>query len=428
MKNVKSLTVTFHRAFGVWVILSSSTLTFAVTFGLFSGVGVNQAVAFVLSLVLGTACGTALILRNPNSLASYASKEKAVRRLSRVSQTLFRRAYLLLKESPMDLVIDVARLLSFVTVSIILATHLMLESPTLHAGQAAAIVTLSCIVLIIFSSFVYPMIRSQSRWDYAYRYRKVLSAHALNYAANTLTARNEEEIIEAAQKIEGDALRAIKSYLEYSVTDRSGKNFDVNLIVVSPNDPSIFACVARATEGQVPTLYRRENMKIASKSLSEGKPIYIGDFHSSRGRPVRMIWHIPIASHGQSIQGLVAIDSLIPRHLNLFDERQSLLFNILPFLALLRFSLSLRSRNRIWHSIFMEQLNDAPLALPSYGKMEVDKAFDERVLNVLSTSSLESEYKNLQKITESIAPISSARRLFSTLFQNVEKNNQRIRG
>jgi hypothetical protein len=429
MKDAGMLTLAFRKTLGTWIILTGSTLAFTASFVVLSAVGVRPGPVFLFSMLIGGAIGVSLIFyTNTTAFASAKIDHKLTTDNRPAHLSLMRRTYMLLSEAPLDLAVDISRLLSFTVLSVILVAHLIFESPSLHVGQAAGITAIVCVGVTVFSSFVYPMLRSQSKWDFEYRYRKALSAHALNYAARTLTARDETEIIENAHTIELDALRAIKSYLEYSVTDKRGKSFHVNLIVVSPDDPSLFACVAR-TSGEVPKVYRKEHMLIASRALEERKPIYIGDFHSSRGRPYRMIWHIPIASQDEStIRGLVAVDSLVPNHLDLYDERESLLFNIIPYLALIRFSLSLRSRNRIWHSIFVDHVAELPSTPTSYEKLHVDKAFDQRVLNVLSAGDLEGEYRNLRRITGSVEPITTTRRLFSTLFQNVEKNNQRIRG
>jgi hypothetical protein len=335
------------------------------------------------------------------------------------------RIYQVLKAAPtLDLVADLVRLCSIGSLPVLFALAFTSEALLFHAP--GVVLTILSLGGILSSSLAYPLLRRQSLWDKEYRYRKALSAHALNYASSTLLAPDADAVYRAVSAIEHDSLAAVKSYLEYSVMDRKRTSFNVNLIVVHPQDSSILACVARTNqEKRVPTFYRREEMTIASRALFEGKPIYIGDFVSVHDKPYRMVWHIPIARLGSSgIQGLVAVDSLVPRHLDLLDEREALLFNLLPYLSLLRFSLFLRSNNRIWHSI---NYPDRSAEVFQIADFHVDRSIDQASVGVLSGASLESEYRHLRKIADGVKAISLARKAFSVLFPNVDSNNQRLR-
>jgi hypothetical protein len=424
-----------RRFVGVWIILTTSVAVFTVIALFVSRLLVASDVVLGLALSGALIMSVVLIVRFGNDSVFAGSRERkiTIRRVDLSPRVMLHRARLILRGAPkLDLAVDVARLVSFATLGVILIAHVIFETPALH-GPFAAMLTTTAVVIVFVTSFVYPMARKQSLWDREYRYRKALFTHALNYATAALIAKRDvaaEVVFDTVQVIERDALEAIRSYLEYSVLDSTHKNFHVNLILPHPKDASVLVCVVR-TNSNVSglTFYKREEMTIASSALDEGKPLYIGDFRSRRGRPYRMIWHIPIliaTDGGTKSGGLVAIDSMIPHHLDLLDEREMVLFNIMPYLALLRFSLTLRSENRIWHSIIIEELTENQMDSASPAAYHLDRAMDKEALT-LSAGDLDSEYRALRRIADDIEAITPARRVFSILFPNVEKNNQRVR-
>jgi hypothetical protein len=204
-------------------------------------------------------------------------------------------------------------------------------------------------IALIFAHPIYQFFRKPGLWDHEYKLRKSMLATAVNYAAASLEDDNYSNYI---NRIEINALLTIKSYLEYSVTDRDKGNFNVNLIVKDPTNPQKLICIQRSNPGKVvPKYYEVDKMQNAVKAFDTGKPRYLSRFRSKYGRPYRMVWLVPISDQeeGQQVIGLLAIDSLKPGHLDLEDGRESLNFNLLPYVAILRYTLTLRKLHSIWN-------------------------------------------------------------------------------
>lgn len=213
---------------------------------------------------------------------------------------------------------------------------------------------------------VYWLLKKPGLWDREYKLRKQMSASAITYASmivagNRVSSEAGDQGIELVREIENaidnielNALIAIKSYLEYSVMDLDRDNFNVNLIVKDPSNDERLVCIRRANAGRnVPKFYDVSKMPTAMRSMTTRRPIYKPNFVSTLSGPkdYKMIWHVPIMSardEGECI-GLLAVDSPKPKHLSLVDKRESLLFNLTPYIALLRLSLALRTKYDIWY-------------------------------------------------------------------------------
>jgi hypothetical protein len=206
-------------------------------------------------------------------------------------------------------------------------------------------------VVMIFAHPVYRFFRSAGMWDREYKQRKLMLATAMNYASAALEIDDYPNFI---NRIEINALLAVKSYLEYSVSDRDKGNFSANLIVKDPVHPDQqLLCIQRSNLAKpVPKSYPLEQMQNAMKAFQTGTPFYIGKFKSKYqpSKDYRMVWLLPIKNREETeVIGILAIDSLKPGHLDLEDGRQSLIFNLVPYISLLRYSLTLRRLHNVWH-------------------------------------------------------------------------------
>jgi hypothetical protein len=202
--------------------------------------------------------------------------------------------------------------------------------------------------LIFFHAFIYPLFRRPTKWDVEYRNRKLNMTAALqNATACALDAITDSRL----RNIERSALSAIKSVIEFTVLDREGNNFCINLLVKHPQAGEQLVCIRRTDPVRgVPTVYGESIMLRVKRSMSTGETYYDGNY-SREEKPYRMVWHIPIPSPFFKYErciGIVCVDSCKPRHLDLFDERRSLLLNLAPYLSLLGFALALRWEYMIW--------------------------------------------------------------------------------
>src|SRR5207237_2821793 len=78
---------------------------------------------------------------------------------------------------------------------------------------------------------VYRFFRSAGMWDSEYKRRNQIFATAIGYASAALETTDLPNYI---TRMEMNALLLVKSYLEYSVSDRDRSNFNANLIVKDP--------------------------------------------------------------------------------------------------------------------------------------------------------------------------------------------------
>ncbi|MGZ5436382.1 MAG: hypothetical protein ACXWID_11460 [Pyrinomonadaceae bacterium] len=204
-------------------------------------------------------------------------------------------------------------------------------------------------VAMILIHPIYRFFRSAGLWDKEYKLRKSMLATAINYASAALEETDYSNFI---NRIEINALLAVKSYLEYSVTDRDKDNFNANLIVKDPVKPDTLVCIQRSNLGEpVPKTYPVGEMQNAMKAFETGRPLYIPKF-KSKHRPrteYKMVWLVPIKDRDETtVIGLLAMDSAKPGHLDLEDGRQSLNFNLIPYISLLRYTLTLRRLHAVW--------------------------------------------------------------------------------
>jgi hypothetical protein len=261
---------------------------------------------------------------------------------------IFNRIYLTWAgASKTDFFIDLVRTLAlFGLAALVIWQH---GAGVFDSAWGRAYVVLLAVVL--FHAFVYPFVRRPGRWDAEYKRRKSLMTAALIDAAASLVS---DRVSASMRNIEANALDAIKSYLEYSVLDREGNNFNVNLIVSHPKSEAELVCICRTDHGKrIPTYYSLEKVPTVAEAWKTGKPLYKAVFDSPR-KTYKMIWLLPIAhpsGEGNQTIGLVGIDSTRAQHLDLVDDRESLLFNILPYIGLLRFAIVVRTQSNLWDDV-----------------------------------------------------------------------------
>lgn len=261
--------------------------------------------------------------------------------------------------SKKEVVIDFLRLVGIAgLVTIPLFSHG--KSLFSYPGGIVFALCMACVIFhILYGNFGQP-----SLWDTTYKRRKSMVTLATNYASfcfdriadkdeikNAINKEELEEVRNAINNIELNALMCIKSYLEYSVMDRDGNNFDANLVVRDPRDMSKLVCIQRVNPGkQIPKFYPVDTVPTLMKAFNANIPNYVGDF-KSLVKDYKMVWHIPITFPPESDEcvGVLAIDSLKRRHLNLADGRESLKFNLSPYISLLRYSLLMRKKYDIWY-------------------------------------------------------------------------------
>lgn len=206
-------------------------------------------------------------------------------------------------------------------------------------------------VAMIFVHPIYRFFRSAGMWDREYKLRKSMLATAINYASSAL---EDDDYPNFINRMEINALLAVKSYLEYSVSDRDKGNFSANLIVKDPVQSDVLLlCVQRSNLGKpVPKSYPVAEMQNVMRAFQTGRPVYISRFRSkhSQGKDYRMVWLLPIKNREETgVIGILAIDSVKPANLDLEDGRQSLNFNLIPYISLLRYTLTLRRLHNVWH-------------------------------------------------------------------------------
>jgi hypothetical protein len=261
----------------------------------------------------------------------------------------YRRLYLTLSgASKVDYTVDILRFISLVGVAVIIVrTH-----GTRLLQMQMGLLFLFFLLFIYFHAFVYPLIRTQSKWDVEYKKRKLMLFTAIDYAAACVAEHPSKTRI---YNIEINALRAIKSFLEYSVFDLAGTSFNVNLLVMHPTEQGSLVCITRANPGKrIPTIYEEGTMLKARETLQTGIQYYEGNY-SNPSKDYRTVWHIPIQhplrKKDNEYVGLLCIDSQTPRHLNFSDERASLFLALTPYIALLEYALSLRMKHNIWDDL-----------------------------------------------------------------------------
>ncbi|HEX5709578.1 MAG TPA: hypothetical protein VFX96_20025 [Pyrinomonadaceae bacterium] len=259
---------------------------------------------------------------------------------------LFHRVYLTLEgSSKVDFFVDLGRLLGLLG---LIAIPYNRHGTHLLSYEFGGLFAFSSVVLVI--SLVIPYMRRQTRWDVEYNRRKVLLTTAINYAAVFMDDPRQRTAI---RNMEANVLLAIKSYLEFSVLDTEGSNFSVNLIVRNPDNPQQLVCINRATAGEIPKYYPVGSLAVAMTAMKEQKPVYNGRFESKLDppKPFKTIWQVPIGfppGANTLCIGLLAIDSRKGRHLDVKDGRRALLFNLAPYIAMLRYALLLRAKYGYW--------------------------------------------------------------------------------
>lgn len=211
------------------------------------------------------------------------------------------------------------------------------------------------IAAVLFHEWGYPVLRyiwkGQTKWDKDYRHRKVMLASAVTYM--TTCMRSGSYSIDRIKNIEITILRAIKMVIEFHVLDRDGNNINISILVRHPNDESQLVCVQRATPGRkVPTFYSMDDIPHAQAVFRNCDPLYISNF-SHPEKNYKMIWLLPILSDFDNTTciGVLSVDSLRSGHLDLLDERNYLSLLISPYISVLRYTLTARSKFGIWDDL-----------------------------------------------------------------------------
>jgi hypothetical protein len=243
--------------------------------------------------------------------------------------------------------VDLLRILAL----LILGASALKQHATQLLTSTAGIVFLSALGALYLHTLVYPFLKGRSFWNDEYRKRKSLAALAISYASFSVERSNVT--LMTVQNIEINALKAIKSYIEYTALD-TVQSFNVNFIVLDPNRPNRLVCIQRVNPIRpVPTFYQLESMPEATQAIQTMNPVYVGDYVNP-DKDYKMIWHVPVTlRHVDETRclGLLSIDSKKRRHLEFFGDRKHLLDNLSPYIALLRYSLALRDRHNIWHDL-----------------------------------------------------------------------------
>jgi hypothetical protein len=204
---------------------------------------------------------------------------------------------------------------------------------------------------LFYHAIIHPVVKA-SPWETDYKTRKLNLAVALSEAG--VCVKDDKATHHRILSMELNALSAIKSYLEFTTSDRERSNLNVNLIVQDPNDNTKLVCIQRAVKGKaVPAWYGQDELKAARKALKTGQVHYNGTYRRD-GKDYKMIWVLPIPSpdnKDNSNLGLLAVDSLKRRHLDMRDGRKTLQKNLSPYLAVLALSLTLRAKYKIWDEL-----------------------------------------------------------------------------
>lgn len=202
--------------------------------------------------------------------------------------------------------------------------------------------------VLFLHTFVYSFLRQPSKWDIEFRKRKLNMTTSL---LNATACVQESVTLNRLKNIEWNALSAIKSFVEFTVSDHDGNNFCANLLVRHPNADDELVCISRTDPSRgVNIPYQKADMRRVRRTMETGDVYYDGNYYRE-GKPYNMVWHIPIPSsrpRKENCIGLVCVDSRRARHLNLFDERRSLLLNLAPYLSVLGLSLAMRFEYNIW--------------------------------------------------------------------------------
>jgi hypothetical protein len=289
-------------------------------------------------LLLLSVIGTSAIA----GLTAYFSR--ATRLFGVLEKLVYRSYFTLPGVSKTAFLVDVFRILALIFIA---GSVFKQHGARLLLSSSGKIFLLALAVLYLHT-FIYPFVKGRSHWNDEYRKRKSLAALAVSYAS--LSIERSNVTLSIVRNIEINALKAIKSYIEYTVLDIE-KSFNVNFIVVDPTLPNKLVCIQRVNPVRpVPTPYDLETMPEAAQAINTLNPVYEGNYNNPQ-KDYKMIWHVPVTlSYFNEMRcfGLLSIDSKKRRHLDFFGQREHLLDNLSPYIALLRYSLALRRHHNIW--------------------------------------------------------------------------------
>jgi hypothetical protein len=438
-------------ALKLWILLSSGVVVFALLTTLFNLYGLTENQSIVLSFVLSgtlTLAYVFLLVRKSSSLVLPRPIQADRSKPLSLMQALRRLRLTFFGVSHADLIVDLMRIfgiLGMIAVGAIVFLQHGLNILRFNRGIIFTIIFVVSLSLVVFHEFIYPFLRKESFWELEYRYRKLSMTNAINNVANASVVKVESGTLE---NIESTTLKAIKSFVEFAVLDKKKNHINVNLLIEHPYDVAKLICIRRTGKKSVPTFYSKEDMPTARRVIDACAPIYVAHFIPSidTQKRYKMVWQIPLVlslPDLRTITAIVAIDSTVPDHLSFDDNRQSLLFNLMPYIALLRFSLLQRYVYDIWDDVIktdfrigrphVRSLTEADKA--SYLKYieaegQQDPNLDKESFDVIlqHEGNSAAQVKKLKNIAAGLSEVTTGRKVFVALFPYVENNNRRIHG
>jgi hypothetical protein len=441
--NSRRLPLALKRTLQLWAVITLGVLLFAATATVLSIKGSSHDQSILTALaVAGTATFLVLffsgILDDPFSSKEYLAHNKSFGEIVRRLYLTFAGA------SKFDLVADVMRIAGVIGLAAIVLLQHGTNLITLKGGLLFTLIFLISLSFILFHGFVYPFVRKESIWEFEYRYRKLLMATSVNDVANaSVHGINLSDL----QEVELSMLKAIKSFVEFAALDKSRKNINVNLIVEHPYDSNMLVNIQRTNQDKpVPTFYKKTSMPTMMRVIGGAGPIYVGKFTPtvSTEKDYKMVWQIPVLlrlQDGERRVCVIAIDSKIPDHLDLEDRREALLFNLMPYIALVRFSLMRRYVHHVWDDV---KDADAVMGRSYYEQMNAEEKEEylEYIKEVAQTDrdldaeSLHISYGPDEDYSEKMGDLlddikslpfaTAGRRAFGALFPYVENHNRKI--
>ncbi len=441
-----------HLALRLWVGLTAAIVEFAVlaTCLNVSGFTDEQSMFLALAVTVFTAAGTATLHRMFSHASTYTkgnSEKNSERERLSAHQLIRKVKRTLTGVSSLDLVVDLMRiagLLGIFTLGLFTFLEHGLRIFEFRGGITFGIIFTISLLFIIFHEFIYPFLRKESVWETEYRCRKLAMARAISGVAQASVKKVDTRTLET---IEQTTLVAIKSFVEFAVLDKNRNHINVNLLIEHPFDYSKLVCIRRTSNKKVPKIYNKEDMPTAVRVIETGFPIYVGRFVPSINTTAtyKMVWQIPLilwlGENRKTTTAIIAIDSSIPDHLSMDDNRRSLLFNLMPYIELIRFTLTQRYVYQIWDDVIVP---DAKVGHPYLKLLTPSQRADylkyisaeERqddipeinLSEILNQSEQDNEPNSLKDLTTGLSYPTTRRKVFVALFPYVENNNRRIHG
>jgi hypothetical protein len=350
--------------------------------------------------------------------------------------------------SSLDLIVDLMRIagiLGMLALGFLIVLDHGVKIFEFKRGMTFSVVFATSLLFVVFHEFIYPFLRKESIWEREYRCRKLSMAQAIGAVARASVTKVDSRALET---IERTTLFAIKSFVEFAVLDKSRNHISVNLLLEHPFDNSKLICIQRTNKREVPKIYYKEDMPTAVRVIQTASPFYVGRFVPSINTTAKykMVWQVPLVlwlgDNRKPTTAIIAIDSSIPDHLSFDDNRRSLLFNLMPYLELIRFTLIQRYVHQIWNDIikpdskvghpYLKLLT--PTERADYLKYISDEEQQDAIPEIdpseiiAQDSGEDAEENKLKDLTTGLSYPTTRRKVFVALFPYVENNNRRIHG